>query len=173
MKPYLHALVSVKKFGGKPEDYQAIHDFIDSSKAHVPDMRHRAILHSSFGIFICERVFGTNLKNSDGRLVSVRDVAEQHVIDDLGTIPTVQDYLSGMPFYDWLGGKKRTPSRPVDMTAPATMTLEELRKLKPSVFPPMNDEQRKEFEKAMKEMKEMEQDKPRRPRRTTPSGLID
>lgn len=26
MKPYLHGLVSVKKWKGKPEDYQAIHD---------------------------------------------------------------------------------------------------------------------------------------------------
>ncbi len=107
MKPYLHGQVSVKKFGGKPEDYQEIHDFIDSSKAHFPDMRHRALLHSSFGIYITEKVFGINIKNSDGKLVSVRDIAEQHVIDDMGTIPTVQDYLQGLPFYDWLGGKKK------------------------------------------------------------------
>lgn len=105
MKPYLHGQVSVKKWGGKPEDYQAIHDFLDSSKAHFPDMRHRALLHSSFGIFITEKVFGINITNSDGKIVSVRDVAEQHVIDDMGTIPTVQDYLTGLPFYDWLGGK--------------------------------------------------------------------
>lgn len=107
MKPHLHGKISARRFGGKPEDYQAIHDFIDSSKAHVPDMRHRAILHSSFGIYITERVFGTLITNSDGKQVSVRDVAEQHVIDDMGTIPTVQDYLQGMPMYDWLGGPKR------------------------------------------------------------------
>ncbi len=118
MKPYQHARISVKKWGGKAEDYMPVHDFLDSSKAHFPDMRHRAILHSSFGIYIAERVFGTNLTNSDKRLVSVRDVAEQHVIDDLGRIPTVQDYLVGMPFYPWLGGKKRRPSRSIDMTAP-------------------------------------------------------
>ena len=116
MKPYLHGKISVKRFGGKPEDYQAIHDFIDSSKAHVPDMRHRAILHSSFGIYITEKVFGTNITNSEGNLVSVRDIAEQHVLDDLGTIPTVQDYLSGMPMYDWLGGK----ARPRDSNKTAT-----------------------------------------------------
>ena len=107
MKPFLHARVSVKRWGGKEEDYQAIHDFIDSSKAHVPDMRHRAILHSSFGIYLTERVFGTNITNSNGKLVSVRDIAEQHVIDDLGKIPTVADYLDGMPIYSWLGGPKR------------------------------------------------------------------
>lgn len=107
MKPYLHGKISSKKFGGKPEDYLKIHDFIDSSKAHFPDMRHRALLHNSFGVYIAEMVFGTNITNSEGKLVSVRDVAEYHVIDDLGRIPTVQDYLEGMPFYPWLGGPKR------------------------------------------------------------------
>lgn len=114
MKPHLHGLVSVKKFGGKSEDYQSIHDFIDSSKAHFPDMRHRAILHSSFGIYITEMIFGVTLINSDGRTVSVRDIAEQHVLDDMGKIPTVQDYLAGMPMYDWLGGPK-TMVRYIDM----------------------------------------------------------
>ncbi len=116
MKPYLHAKVSVKNWGGVPEDYMPIHDFIDSSKAHFPDMRHRALLHSSFGIYIAERVFGTNITNSSGRLVSVRDIAERHVLDDMGTIPTVQDYLTGMPMYDWLGGPKRKLTRRIDMT---------------------------------------------------------
>lgn len=107
MKPYLHGLISVKKWGGKPEDYQEVHDFLDSPKSAHPDMRHRAILHNSFGCFIAERVFGINLVNSDGKLVSVRDVCEQHIIDDMGTIPTVSDYLNDMPFYPWLGGKKK------------------------------------------------------------------
>lgn len=107
MKPFEHGRVSVKRFGGKPEDYQKIHDWFDQTKAHFPDMRHRALLHSSFGIYLCEQLFGVNLENSSGKLVSVRDVAEQHVIDDMGRIPTVQDYLEGMPFYEWLGGPKR------------------------------------------------------------------
>ena len=84
MKPFLHGKVSVKKWGGKEEDYQKIHDWFDQTKAHFPDMRHRAILHSSFGIFLCEQMFGLNITNSDGKTVSVRDIAEQHVIDDMG-----------------------------------------------------------------------------------------
>ena len=32
MKPWIHAKNSVRKHGGKPEDYQDIHDFIDSTK---------------------------------------------------------------------------------------------------------------------------------------------
>ena len=107
MKPFLHGKNSARKFGGKPEDYQKIHDFIDSSKAHVPDMRHRAILHSSFGIYITEQIFGTYIVNSEGKKVSTRDIAEHHILEDMGTIPTVQDYLKHMPMLNWLGGPKR------------------------------------------------------------------
>ena len=107
MKPHLHSRNSVTRFGGKVTDYQAIHDFIDSSKAHFPDMRHRALLHSSFGIYLAERVFGVTFKNSDGKEVSVRDVAEKHVLEDLGTIPTVQDYLQNMDLQPWMGGMKK------------------------------------------------------------------
>lgn len=104
MKPHLHANASVSKFGGKAEDYIEIHNFIDSSKAHFPDMRHRSLLHSSFGIFICERIFGVTMTNSDGKVFSVRDVAEEHVLQDLGTIPTVQDYLQHMTPEPWMSG---------------------------------------------------------------------
>lgn len=73
-----------------------IHDFFDSSKAHFPDMRHRAMFHHTFGIYIVEKVFGTYIVNSDGKKVQVRDIGEQHVLDDLGFIPTVQDYFKFM-----------------------------------------------------------------------------
>lgn len=124
MKPYEHAQTSVRRWGGKPEDYLPIHDFIDESKAHFPDMRHRALLHNSWGIYLCERIFGHNINiatcqcaagsyetrqicDHPVRKVSVRDIAEQHIIEDMGRIPTLQDYFQGMPFYEWLGGPKR------------------------------------------------------------------
>lgn len=111
MKPYIHARISAKKFGGLPEDYMEIHDFIDHTKAHVADVRHRALLHSSWGIYITERIFGTNLTNSDGKLVSVRDVAEQHVIEDLGRIPPVEHWLRNMKVQKWMGGPVRSKTR--------------------------------------------------------------
>ena len=104
MKPHLHANASVHLYGGKPEDYLAVHNFIDSSKAHMADVRHRAILHSSFGIFICEQVFGVTITNSDGKQVSVRDIAEEHILQDLGRIPSVQDYLGNMRMQPWMSG---------------------------------------------------------------------
>ena len=51
---------------------------------------------------------GTTILNSDGVKVSVRDVAEQHIIQDMGEIPSVSKYLDGMPVYDWLGHGHKT-----------------------------------------------------------------
>jgi hypothetical protein len=120
MKPWLHAKISAKKFGGVPEDYIDIHEFLDSSKAAHADMRHRAVLHNAFGIYLAAQVFGTMeqqsdgswkrmpyIRNSAGELVQVRDVAEQHVLDDLGKIPSVGDYLQHMTLEPWMGGPIR------------------------------------------------------------------
>lgn len=49
MKPFRHARNSAKLWGGKPEDYQDIHDFLDQSKATYADVRHRALLHHTLG----------------------------------------------------------------------------------------------------------------------------
>lgn len=107
MKPLIHAKISVKTYGGKVEDYLPIHNFIDSSKSAHPDIRHRAILHSAFGCFIVEHVFGTYLTNSDGKDVSVRDIAEEHIIQDLGFIPTMEQYLNNMQIQPWMSGTEK------------------------------------------------------------------
>lgn len=125
MKPWSHARNSVKNHGGKPEDYIGVHEFFDSSKATFADVRHRSMLHHSFGIFIAERVFGAcpncgscsaqrlpYMLNSDGAKVQVRDVGEEHVIEDLARIPSPQDYLIGMPMYHWIGGPVSRVERP-------------------------------------------------------------
>ena len=106
MKPYIHARKTFLKYGGKIEDYQKIHDWFDQTKAHLADMRHRAVLHNSFGIYLCEQVFGTYIVNSDGHKVQVRDIGEQHVLDDLGTIPSLKDFLQHMSMVEWFGGQR-------------------------------------------------------------------
>lgn len=75
------------------------------------DMRHRAILHNSFGCFLVEQVFGAVRKNSDGRSYSPRDVAEQHILEDLGTIPSPSDYLKNMTLQPWMGGSAKRVKR--------------------------------------------------------------
>ena len=92
--PLKHAESSARKFGGKVEDYLPIHNWFDESKAFLPDFRHRALRHHAEGIFLCERIFGVAITNSDGRQVPVRYIGEQHVREDLGRIPTAQDWLS-------------------------------------------------------------------------------
>lgn len=109
MKPFLHARGSVKRWGGQPSDYMAIHDFVDSSKAAMPDLRHRGLYHHAMGCFLVERIFGHTIKNSDGREVSTRDVAEQHIIEDMGFLPSVEDWLDQMPLQTWMGGIHRIP----------------------------------------------------------------
>src|SRR5262249_61059264 len=91
MHPYHHALSSVQRWGGAVEDYLPVHDWFDESKAFLADFRHRALRHHAEGIFLCEKIFGTTLTNSDGRVIPVRWVGEQHGKENLGFIPTAQD----------------------------------------------------------------------------------
>jgi hypothetical protein len=111
MKPYLHAKISVKKFGGTTADYIDIHNFIDSSKACMPDVRHRAILHSAFGCYLVEQMYGVTRINSDGKEYSPRDVAEEHIKEDLGFIPTVEQYLNNMQVQPWMSGTNKTNTK--------------------------------------------------------------
>jgi len=112
-KPHIHAASSAKKFGGQADDYLEVHMFMDSSKAAMPDNRHRALTHNSWFIgTVLERVFGYSITNSEGKEVSVRDIGEQHVLEDFcGVIPTAQDYLQSMAFEDWMdNGRGIVPS---------------------------------------------------------------
>jgi hypothetical protein len=100
--PLHHAMSSAKKHGGHFEDYMPIHNWFDETKASFPDMRHRALRHHSEGIFWCEQIFGAYITNSDGKLVPVRVLGEQHCMEDLGWIPTIKDYLECMSTEDWM-----------------------------------------------------------------------
>lgn len=101
--PTFHSQSSVRKWGGKIEDYQAIHDWIDASKIAYCNFRHRALRHHSFGVFEAEQVFGKTITNSDGRIVPVRYIAERHIQEDCGGIvPSLSDWLSRIPAETWM-----------------------------------------------------------------------
>lgn len=102
VNPYHHAVSSVRRWGGKWQDYIAIHAWFDESKSHFADIRHRALRHHSEGIFLMESIFGPTLTNSDGRVIPTRYVGEQHVKEDLGWIPTVKDWLQHMDVQPWM-----------------------------------------------------------------------
>lgn len=100
--PYHHALSSVKKWGGEVDDYLPIHSWFDESKAFLADFRHRALRHHAEGIFLCESIFGTTITTSTGREIPVRWVGEQHVLEDLGMIPTASDWLRQIQPEPWM-----------------------------------------------------------------------
>ena len=104
--PLRHAQSSARKFGGSAEDYLPIHNWFDESKAFLADFRHRALRHHTEGIFLAEKLFGVAIVNSDGKLVLVRYVGEQHIKEDLGRIPTAQDWLSQIKPQRWMYGQR-------------------------------------------------------------------
>ena len=108
MKPFHHANIDVKSFGGAIEDYLDIHEFIDSSYHVLPDIRHRALLHNQFGLMLVERLFGHYRINSAGKKYSPRAVAENHILADLWFIPTAEQYFNNMTVQKWMSGTKKT-----------------------------------------------------------------
>ena len=125
-KPIIHAQSSVRKWGGNLNDYEPIHSFMDSSKGSMADNRHRALTHNSWFLSnILERVKFSNsgpetsdhrfptIINSDGRSVSVRDIGEQHCLEDykFKFMPSAQDFLQEMEFLPWMqNGMGEVPS---------------------------------------------------------------
>jgi hypothetical protein len=110
---FYHARSSARKWGGVPEDYIAIHEWIDASKAHFGDARHRALRHHTEGCWEAERVFGLTITVKKQRTgvevqVPVREIAERHVVEDLGYIPSLADWLKNMELKTWMGGKVKT-----------------------------------------------------------------
>lgn len=99
---YYHALSSVRKWGGLPEDYLALHQWFDQSKAILADPRHRALRHHAEGIFMAETLFGATIVNSGGRIVPVRLLGEQHVLEDLGFIPSFADWARLIEPRPWM-----------------------------------------------------------------------
>jgi hypothetical protein len=102
LTPYFHALNSQKKWGGKLEDYLPIHEWFDESKGHLADFRHRGLRHHSEGIALAIKIFGSTLTNADEKVIPVRWVGEQHVLEDLKRIPTAQDWLMCIKPAAWM-----------------------------------------------------------------------
>ena len=95
--PIIHAKSSAKKFGGQWEDYIHLHDWLDETKAWVGHSNHRMFRHHSEGIFELEKTFGKTLTNSDGKIVYVRYVGEQHVKEDcFNYIPTAKEWIEAI-----------------------------------------------------------------------------
>ena len=116
---YHHAVSSARKFGGTPDDYIEIHTWLDRSKEIIADFRHRALRHHCQGVFLAETIFGVTITNSDGRDVPVRLIAEQHIIEDLGRIPSFADCVRCIKPEPWMG-RIGTKLDDIDTMSPTT-----------------------------------------------------
>ena len=93
MNIWKHSLLSAKKFGGEASVYLPIHKFLDSSKLFYYHAKHRMLLHHTFGIEVCIQVFGDYILSQNGQTVLVRDIAAEHIKEDLNNkIPTIQEW---------------------------------------------------------------------------------
>lgn len=99
---WTHSVSSAKKWGGSPEEYLHIHNWFDETKAHVGDFRHRALRHHMLGVQECLRTYGESLTLSTGRVLPTRWVAEQHLIEDFGFLPTLDDWLQHLQPQPWM-----------------------------------------------------------------------
>ena len=93
----------MKKWGGVVDDYMPIHSWFDASKEITADFRHRALRHHAEGIFMAETIFGPTIRLSTGRIIPTRWVGEQHVVEDLGLIPSFADWVKAIRPEPWMG----------------------------------------------------------------------
>ncbi|MGW4240886.1 DUF6915 family protein [Nocardia sp. NPDC004722] len=103
---WLHAQASARHFGGAPDDYIRIHEWIDGFKAMVGDVTHRQYRHNSHGPWMAQEVFGRTITNSAGKQILVRDIAENHIVEDLGWLPSPADWSACLTCKVWMGGKR-------------------------------------------------------------------
>lgn len=127
--PLIHAKSSVKRWGGKVEDYLPIHENLDEVKMIMNNNSARLLTHNTW---YCQRVipkiFGYNIINSDGKSVDTVDIAMLHVAEDfrMKGIPTVQDYLENLVIQPWMNnGVKEIPS--VEAQKEARKLIEKLK----------------------------------------------
>lgn len=106
---YHHALSSVRKWGGTAEEFLPLHQWFDEpSKLIVADFRHRALRHHAEGVFMLERFFGPVLTLSTGRAVPIRLIGEQHIVEDLGFVPSFADWVRSSARNPGWGGHNRS-----------------------------------------------------------------
>lgn len=110
MNSWMHARSTARKWKVEPMDVIKVHEFLDGTKSAFGDVRHRALLHNTYGVWLAQEVFGKVLTvtRESGKVVEipVREIAEQHIIEDLGRIPSPGDWLENMEIKTWMSGPK-------------------------------------------------------------------
>lgn len=111
MNSWQHAVSAARRWGGDPQLYLPIEEFIDSSKKVIGDARHRSLYHHTMGVWLCQELFGVTIevprKEGPPKQVPVRLIAERHILEDLGWLPSPKDYIDNMPLATWMGGSQK------------------------------------------------------------------
>ena len=113
--PLIHSKSSVKRWGGKVEDYLPIHQLIDSPKSAMNNNTARTLTHNTwFAYEIIPKIFGYNITNSDGKSVDTVDIAMLHISEDFRNrfVPTPQDYLKHMTVQSWMNNGVKDVDNP-------------------------------------------------------------
>jgi hypothetical protein len=113
--PEIHSKSSVKRWGGKIEDYMPIHKLIDSPKATMNNNSSRCLTHNTWFIYeILPLVFGYNITNSDGKSIDIVDIGMLHILEDFRFkfIPTPQDYLKHLAVQPWFNNGAKDIDNP-------------------------------------------------------------
>jgi len=91
--------LSVSRWGGITDDYLALHEFIDSTKALCSDNRHR-VLHTHWALDnVILPIFGRTTVNSEGRKIATKELVERdHFLPDFQNkfIPVLSDFVDAM-----------------------------------------------------------------------------
>jgi len=99
MNAVKHSEISLKRYGGRIDDYYPIHSFMDSTKELCSDNRHR-ILHTMWGIKrVIIPIFGHTIFNSIDKPINVKDLLEKdHILPDYRNrfIPTLSDFVGAL-----------------------------------------------------------------------------
>jgi hypothetical protein len=95
LHPWHHALSSVRRHGGKPEDYLAVHSWFDRTKSAQNHFTHRALRHHVEGIAVAASLFLPGC-------VTVRTLGEQHLDEDVRGLPTAADWLRHLDPPEWM-----------------------------------------------------------------------
>lgn len=93
MNPNIHAKNAARKYGGVPSDYLPYEIFMDQCRGELGDIRHRLITHNAWFIhFVALKIFPRVFRNSDGNVVELLLVLEDHVREDMGgRLPTLEE----------------------------------------------------------------------------------
>src|SRR5262249_11960001 len=104
MKPLQHARITGRHYGGEWQDWIAIHDWIDRSKAIFPSMQHRMFLHFKLSVML----WGSPGVGKSGlvtelarrREAKLRDVRlSQKTASDIGGLPALDHQNKQTTFY--------------------------------------------------------------------------